>query len=277
MGTSAGALAGSLYAAGYTPLEVAQHLRRTPPIQMLKPSLRPWRGGVLSLEAVVDRLAQLLPPTFEELERDFAVGVVTSNGEHMLIDSGPLPEAVAASAAIPFVFTAVDVPGGPRSLKDGGVVDRIGLKAWRDRRRRLSLASPLSAPPRAAPAPPPPCLVHVIARSSPFSGADDPAAAGEAGVHVVRSPKSGVSFFSLGDFDRQFDAARRRARPVLERVAVAAPAAAPDSLLAPAAAAGAAQQLQQPQLLQQQQQQRPVAAGRAPAVIVARDGTNRKA
>jgi len=111
MGTSAGALAGSLYAAGYSPREVAEHLRASPPIQMLKPCWEPWRGGLLSLEAVIDRLSQLLPPTFEDLERDFAVGVVTAEGEHVLIDSGPLPEAVAASAAIPFVFSSVDVPG----------------------------------------------------------------------------------------------------------------------------------------------------------------------
>lgn len=39
------------------------------------------------------------------------MGVVTAEGEHLLIDSGPLPEAVAASAAIPIIFQAVDVPG----------------------------------------------------------------------------------------------------------------------------------------------------------------------
>lgn len=223
MGTSAGALAGSLYAAGYTPKEVAQHLRASPPIQMLKPCWEPWRGGVLSLDSVIRRLAQLLPPTFEELERDFAVGVVTGDGEHVLIDSGPLPEAVAASAAIPFVFSSVDVPGKYSSLRDGGVVDRIGLKAWRDRRRRQSLGCLLSSPagagaPRAAR--PPPCLVHIIERSSPFSGADDAAATGELDVHVVKSPKSGVNFFDLGDFDQQFDSARRRARPMLEQLLV---------------------------------------------------------
>lgn len=48
---------------------------------------------------------------FEELDREFSVGVVTADGRHLLIDSGPLPEAVAASAAIPYVFQAVDVPG----------------------------------------------------------------------------------------------------------------------------------------------------------------------
>lgn len=54
----------------------------------------------------------MLPPTFDGLERDFAVGVVTADGQHVLIDQGPLPEAVAASAAIPFIFANVDVPGG---------------------------------------------------------------------------------------------------------------------------------------------------------------------
>ena len=43
--------------------------------------------------------------------QEFAVGVVSKNGEYRLIDSGALPEAVAASAAIPFVFEPVDVPG----------------------------------------------------------------------------------------------------------------------------------------------------------------------
>jgi hypothetical protein len=121
-------------------------------------------------------------------------------------------------------------PGKYASLKDGGVVDRIGLKPWRDRRRRQALGGPLSPRGARGPArPPPPALVHIIERSSPFSGADNPAATGEADVHVVRSPKSGVSFFDLGEFDQHFDASRRRARPVLERL-----------VLSPAQAAAAA-------------------------------------
>jgi hypothetical protein len=40
------------------------------------------------------------------------VGVVSAvDGKHILIDSGPLPEAVAASAAIPLLFQAMDIPG----------------------------------------------------------------------------------------------------------------------------------------------------------------------
>lgn len=32
-------------------------------------------------------------------------------GRHVIIDNGPLPEAVAASAAIPIVFENVNIPG----------------------------------------------------------------------------------------------------------------------------------------------------------------------
>eukprot|EP00775_Hariotina_reticulata_P004535 gene4535-4787_t len=210
MGTSAGALAGSLYAAGYTPREVANALSERPPIQLLKPSFEPWRGGVLSLDNVVARLRELLPPSFDGLQRDFAVGVVTADGEHVLIDQGPLPEAVAASAAIPFIFSGVDVPGVYRGLKDGGVVDRIGLAAWRQRRRQQQDLNGQRG--RL-----PPCLVHIIERSSPFSGLDDPEAAGESDIQIVCCPKSGVNFFDLGAFDEQFDQARVRAQQHLEQ------------------------------------------------------------
>ena len=78
---------------------------------MLRPNLQPWKGGILSLDPTVERLRQLLPATFEELPIPLAVGVVDKTGKHSLVRSGPLPEAVAASAAIPMIFAAVDVPG----------------------------------------------------------------------------------------------------------------------------------------------------------------------
>lgn len=43
---------------------------------------------------------------------DFACGVVTAEGRHVLVDNGSLPAAVTASAAIPVVFRPVDIPGG---------------------------------------------------------------------------------------------------------------------------------------------------------------------
>lgn len=42
------------------------------------------------------------------------MGVVSKEGDYRLIDSGPLPEAVAASAAIPWIFNPVNIPGKAR-------------------------------------------------------------------------------------------------------------------------------------------------------------------
>ena len=39
------------------------------PIEIVRPCFRPWRGGILSLHKVVERLRLLLPATFEELDK----------------------------------------------------------------------------------------------------------------------------------------------------------------------------------------------------------------
>jgi hypothetical protein len=128
------------------------------------------------------------------------------------------------------------VTGVYSGLKDGGVVDRIGLSAWRQRRRQQQQFGRRSA--RL-----PPCLVHVIERSSPFSGCDDTEAAGESSIQVVRCPKSGVNFFDLGDFERQFTDAHQRASSRLQGYSATL------SKLPQVSAAAAAQQQQQQSLV----------------------------
>lgn len=99
---------------------------------------------------------------------------------------------------------------------DGGVVDRIALKAWRDRRRsQLSKTGESGLQP-------PPCLVHVIKRSTPWSGNDDALGTGEPHIKLLHSPKSGVNFFDLGDFAQQMETASLRAQPALQEVRAAA-------------------------------------------------------
>lgn len=206
MGTSAGALSGSLYAAGYTPEQVAAELSRLPPMEYLQVSSAPWQGGVLNMDKVIARYRELLPPTFADLPRDFACGVFTRSGEYKVVDSGPLPEAVVASAAIPFLFENVAVPGvGP--CMDGGKWDRVGLEGWQA--RALARRSQTGGPDgESGPPPSGLTLVHLIGRSSPFSGAE--AVSDDRNVIVLRSPKSGVSLTSLGDFEQAFAAAHQR-------------------------------------------------------------------
>lgn len=151
MGTSAGALSGSLFAAGYSADEVASELSRVAPIELLQCNWSFWEG-LFTYDRVVARLRQvrqllllhkkggcrahmqhprpllrlqLLPPRFEDLETDFAVGVMTAEGQHAIIDSGDLPTAVAASAAIPLLFKVRERSDGCRLSR----ADRCGRPA----------------------------------------------------------------------------------------------------------------------------------------------------
>ena len=75
-------------------------------------------------------------------------------GEYKLIDSGRLPEAVAASAAIPLLFNAVHVPGQTGMWADGGKVDRCALQHPSPpplTRKGLALAVGTTSPCKAAP------------------------------------------------------------------------------------------------------------------------------
>lgn len=72
-----------------------------------------------------------------------------------------LPQAVAASAAIPVLFVPVHIPGrndGP--FIDGGKADRVGLDPWL--RHCEETGKPIA----------PMTICHVIARSTRFSGRD---------------------------------------------------------------------------------------------------------
>jgi len=126
---------------------------------------------------------------------------MTSRGEYKVVNSGPLPEAVAASAAIPILFAPVEIPGreeGP--FADGGRLDRVGLGPWRKTKGSAGEdGEPVLA------------LVHLIHRSSPFSGKDDVMQMGEGNFHLVKSPKSGKSLLSFGDSQSQFRNAACRA------------------------------------------------------------------
>ena len=58
-------------------------------------------------------------------------------------------------------------------------------------------------------------MVHLIGRSSPWSGNDDTSGLQACNASVVYSPRSGVSFWDLGDYQQQFEEAHARAVPLL--------------------------------------------------------------
>lgn len=206
MGTSSGALVGSLFAAGLTPLEILDEFGSVTPIERIQLSAEPWRG-IFDLAPAIERLRVLVPENFEDLQTQLAVGVVSSkNKTYGLITSGSLPEAVVASAAVPVLFSPVRIPGRTDTPHiDGGIKSRVGLEAWRGLNREQK-----------------PAAVHVVGRSSPFSGSSSVSTGSDRerkgteteNVMIVHSTRSKSSLWNLdksrlrAHFDASYEATR---------------------------------------------------------------------
>jgi len=208
VGTSSGALAGALWVAGHPAARVAEILASRTPFSYMGAHFAVWEG-LFSMAPVIETLRGLLPPTFADLPRPFAVGVAGPGGAHALLSSGDLPAAVAASCAMPVIFAPV-AHGGAR-WRDGGAVDRLGLKAWRAWRG------------------PRPVVVHRVARSAGVDAADD-----LSGAILIETPRSGASFWSLGDFAGQRAEARSLAGRALEALGGEEGGVAGETLVSPA-------------------------------------------
>ena len=196
-GTSSGSVVGALWAAGMPAQDIANMFSRLNLLRLTRVGA-PWRGGVFSMSGFRALLAQHLPETFQALPRPFSVGVVDSNGAHLLLKDGPLLDAVVASCAMPGIFEKVDV-GGAR-YADGGAADRLGLgahRAWRPGTR---------------------VLAHWVERTA---GKD--VDANLDGVTVVKTPRSGAQFWSLGDVLGQTEQARVLAVAALQQAGFSPP------------------------------------------------------
>ena len=190
VGTSSGALVGALWAAGMPSRHIEAEIAAKRPLSLMALHAAPWRG-LFSLAPLIAWLRAKLPADFAGLPRPFAVGTTAPGGRATLVRDGPLPEAVAASCAMPWVFAAIPVAGEPH--QDGGAVDRLMVGPWRDWR-----------PGRSA-------VAHLVARTAGVDS-DDPLD----GVTVIRTARSGASFWSLGDVAAQAAEARAAALATLD-------------------------------------------------------------
>lgn len=139
-GTSIGALFGACYAAGLSANEIRtltedilgrrfEFVRqlfaaRSAPVQRVLRFL-PVRSAVLSSEALLELiLPATVPSTFQELKIPFrAVATDLGDRSTAVLDEGALRPAIAASIAIPVVFSPVRLDG--RTLVDGGLVNPL--------------------------------------------------------------------------------------------------------------------------------------------------------
>ena len=74
VGTSSGALAGAMMAAGYTSQDIGRELSCRKPIDYLRPpSPRRIRSGLFSLDGLITHLSSILPKDFKDLKHPLGV------------------------------------------------------------------------------------------------------------------------------------------------------------------------------------------------------------
>ncbi|MBL7810711.1 MAG: patatin-like phospholipase family protein [Bacteroidetes bacterium] len=124
-GTSAGALAGALYAAGMKPRHILDLLKRSKYFSWR--NLNFTKDGVFSMNPLKKTLQMVLPENFEDLEIPlYITNTNLSKGTCEIIHSGPLLEPLLASACIPAVFKPIATERGV--LVDGGIMNNFPVE-----------------------------------------------------------------------------------------------------------------------------------------------------
>ncbi len=149
VGTSAGALVGAFYAAGFSAWKIEEFAVRTREVDMA--DLAP--GGKRGL-LVGDSLARFVHDALrgariEDLRTRFAaVTTDLRTGDIVVLRNGPVAEAVRASCSIPGVFVPRELGG--RELIDGGLVSPLPVRTTRQMGCDLVLAVDVGTRPNRA-------------------------------------------------------------------------------------------------------------------------------
>jgi len=122
-GTSAGAIAGALYADGYKPQEIFKILSKNSRLDFMSITLP--REGLMKMNGMIELLKETLRARrFEELKTKlFVAATDLNNGKITYFSKGELLLPVIASASIPVVFRPVMINN--ISYVDGGVIDNV--------------------------------------------------------------------------------------------------------------------------------------------------------
>ncbi|WP_411030495.1 patatin-like phospholipase family protein [Spongiimicrobium sp. 3-5] len=122
-GTSAGALVGALYAAGYSPQEIVAVLKKIKLFSFSRYAL--GKPGFVDTDTFKEFLLEYLPDNdFQTLQkRLYITATDLVNGTAKIFTKGDLISAILASSAFPGVFTPVIIDNTLYS--DGGIVDNF--------------------------------------------------------------------------------------------------------------------------------------------------------
>ena len=149
VGTSAGAVVGSLYAAGFDAFAI-QKIGQ----QLDEKIFADWTlsgRGLLKGEALQEFINQQVGRrALEKLGKPFAaVATDLNNGERVVFRTGDTGLAVRASAAVPGIFQPAQFRG--RSYVDGGLTSPVPVQAAREMGAEIVIAVDISARPEGQP------------------------------------------------------------------------------------------------------------------------------
>jgi NTE family protein len=130
-GTSAGALAGVLYADGYSPREILDLMNTSSRFDLMRPTFP--REGLLQISGIMKILkANLRSKTFSDLKIPLIVTATDiNNGRAVYFSEGDLIQTVIASSSIRVLFEPVKV--GDILYVDGGVLDNFPVRPIENR------------------------------------------------------------------------------------------------------------------------------------------------
>jgi NTE family protein len=195
-GSSAGALASGLWAAGLPAVSMRDELLRLRREDFWDP--RPGLG-LLAGGLFRKHLERVLPiRTFAECRTPLAISVYdVLTRRTRVMDTGPLAPAIHASCAVPLLFHPIWHEGRP--LLDGGIIDRPGLDGIPHGER---------------------LLYHHLASRSPWRKRQSPSMAIPLRPHMAvlaipDLPRCGP--FRLAEGARAFEVARKAAQEALDR------------------------------------------------------------
>ncbi|MHA7131357.1 patatin-like phospholipase family protein [Algoriphagus namhaensis] len=125
-GSSAGAIAGAMYCAGYKPEEILRIIVDTNYFKFLRPAIS-WKG-ILKMDTVEKLFGLYLKQNdFAKLEIPLTVAATDiQKGKVIYFSEGELIKAIMASSCIPGMFEPIEYQG--RFLVDGGVLNNLPVE-----------------------------------------------------------------------------------------------------------------------------------------------------
>lgn len=130
-GTSAGSIAATMYAAGMSPVEIANNFTTLDFRDLLGTQIP--KGGVFDSKPLVKHLKKIIP--YERLEelpvKTIVVATSIEKGAVKYFEEGEIAPRVAASCSIPIIYQPIKLEG--EHYVDGGVLMNLPVSALRDK------------------------------------------------------------------------------------------------------------------------------------------------